>query len=687
MTSLDQFKATYFQECEELLAALEQHLRDLKADPKSRETLDAAFRAVHSIKGGAAMFSFERVVAVSHAIESVLDHARAGRPAPSRRMADKLLLATDVLSDLADAARTERDIPQAHERAALAALEALTVVARRNRRAQSTPAGVRPAVRKPTVAAEAPAAAAAAASIYRIRFEPAQDLLRRGFEPLALVRSLRALGSLEVFADASALPNFAVLDPALLHLRWTFYLTTTQPRAKVTEVFDFVAGLAAIHIESVPSPLVAANAQASIRPRGEAPDRRPSLDRRVGSIRVELQRVERLADLVGEITIAQAMVLQHLDQSLVSQNPLLFRALTDLLKLSRTLQDNVMAIRAQPIDTIFARMHRIARDSALQLGREVELRTRGESTELDKTTVEQLADPLMHIVRNAIYHGIEPPDVRIAAGKPAQGTISLSAQQRGSRIIVQVSDDGAGIDRKAVLQRAVAIGIVGEDAQLEDVEIDQLIFSPGLSTATTISDIAGRGVGLDVVYQNIRRLGGHIAIRSIPGAGTTTIITLPMTLAVLDAMRITSAGETYLVPIHHIVECLVVPRSHVRDVPGACQVINVRGEQIRVIDLADHLGLTVDARLARAAIVICEIDDGSRAGLLVDEVIGYQQIVVKSLRDASLSGACFAGGTILGDGNVALILDVNQLAATSSVAAARTPRSMRIDVNPESCAA
>lgn len=684
MTSLDQFKATYFQECEELLAALEQHLRDLKADPKSRETLDAAFRSVHSIKGGAAMFSFERIVALSHAIESVLDHARAGRPAPSRRMADKLLLATDVLFDLADAARSERDVPEGHERAALAALEALTVVARRNKRAQSNPAGARPGKGKPAVAVEAPAAHA---SIYRISFEPAQDLLRRGFEPLALVRSLRALGSLDVVADAGALPNFAVLDPALLHLRWTFYLATTQPRAKVTEVFDFVSGLAAIHIESVPSPPEAASAKASTRPHGEAPDRRPSVDRRVGSIRVELQRVERLADLVGEITIAQAMVLQHLDQSLVSQNPLLFRALTDLLKLSRTLQDNVMAIRAQPIDTIFARMHRIARDSAVQLGREVELRTRGESTELDKTTVEQLADPLMHIVRNAIYHGIEPPEVRIAAGKPAQGTISLGAQQRGSRIIVEVSDDGAGIDRKAVLQRAVAIGIVGEDAQLEDVEIDQLIFSPGLSTATTISDIAGRGVGLDVVYQNIRRLGGQIAIRSMPGAGTTTIITLPMTLAVLDAMKITSAGETYLIPIHNIVECLVVPRSHVREVPGACRVINVRGEQIRVIDVADHLGLTVDARLPRAAIVICEIDDGSRAGLLVDEVIGYQQIVVKSLRDASLAAAGFAGGTILGDGNVALILDVNQLAATSSVAAARTPRSMRIDVNPESCAA
>lgn len=708
MSSLEPFKATYFQECEELLVSLEAHLRELGAAPSSREPLDAAFRAIHSIKGGAAMFQFARMVALADALETALDRARSGRVAISRSMAGRLLSATDILSDLAEAARSGSEAPDGHETAALAALAALDRRATRTTKPAQAKRRVGPTTSKRTnvpscTEPEVARPVAAQPATYRIRFEPGPELLRRGLEPIAIVRNLKALGKLAVSADVSGLPAFAELDTAILYLRWTFHLTTSAPRATVAAVFDFAATSATVEIVELPvSAPTSASASVSAHSPPASPfdpptqaDRRTNdrenvadrrgkgSDRRVGSIRVELPRVERLVDLVGEITIAQAMVLQHLDQTLVTQNPQLFRALTGLLKLSRTLQDSVMAIRAQPIQTIFVRMHRVARDSAEQLGREIELHTSGETTQLDKTTVEQLADPLMHIVRNAIFHGIECPDVRLAAGKPAQGTIRLSARQRGSRIIVEVADDGAGIDREAVLSRAIAMGIVPAGAALDDAAIDNLIFSPGLSTAKTISDIAGRGVGMDVVHQNIRKLGGHIQIRSSCGIGTTTIISLPMTLAVLDAMKLTCGLETYLLPIAHILECMVVRRSAILNVPGSCKVIEVRGKQIQLISLAQRFGLPDPQQSERVAIVLAEIDDGSVIGLVVDEVCGHQQIIVKSLRDPALAAAGFAGGTILGDGNVALILDVNQLVRGAAMAAARTPRSMRVTFNAE----
>jgi len=710
MSSLEPFKATYFQECEELLVSHEAHLRELGAAPASREPLDAAFRAIHSIKGGAAMFQFARMVALANALETALDRARSGRVTISRSMAGRLLSATDILSDLAEAARSGSEAPDGHETAAMAALAALDRRASRTAKPAQTKRTVGPTTTVRTdssccIGPEVARPIAGQLATYRIRFEPGPELLRRGLEPIAIVRNLKALGKLAVSADVSGLPAFAELDTAILYLRWTFHLTTSAPLATVAAVFDFAATSAKVEIVEVPvsapfpaptsAPVPAlAPPVSTVDPpaktdrragdREDVADRRgKGSDRRVGSIRVELPRVERLVDLVGEITIAQAMVLQHLDQTLVTQNPQLFRALTGLLKLSRTLQDSVMAIRAQPIQTIFVRMHRVARDSAEQLGREIELHTTGETTELDKTTVEQLADPLMHIVRNAIFHGIERPDVRLAAGKPAQGTIRLSARQRGSRIIVEVADHGAGIDREAVLGRAIAMGIVPAGTELDEAAIDNLIFSPGLSTAKTISDIAGRGVGMDVFHQNIRKLGGHIQIRSGRGIGTTTIISLPMTLAVLDAMKLTCGSETYLLPIAHIIECMVVRRSAILNVPGSCKVIEVRGKQIEVISLAQRFGLSDPQQSERVAIVLAEIDDGSVIGLAVDEVCGHQQIIVKSLRDPALAAAGFAGGTILGDGNVALILDVNQLVRGTAMAAARTPRSMRVTFNPE----
>ena len=698
MQSLEQFKTTYFQECDELLASLETHLSELARRPQSKDALSAAFRAIHSIKGGATMFRLTRLVGFAHAFETVLDLARSGRIELTRDVCDRTLRAADVLADLAIAARNGEELAPGYETTAFNTLAALCANAGANASplpptsepsAQLAHADTRSALDTSDVAPQQDCT-------FQISFQPSPDMLRRGVEPLAVIRNLKTLGNVVVTADTSRLPALRELDPAQVHISWSIELTTKASPAKIRNVFEFAASGATIEItEKAPAKAAAqpglspesptaqhsspalANPEPSnpdsAKPVPDLPDRRgPAVDRRVNSIRVELDRVERLVDLVGEVTITQSMVLQHLDQSIINANPLLSRALSNLLQLSRSLQDSVMAIRAQPIRTIFGRLPRVVRESATLLGRRVEFETRGEATEIDKTIVEQLADPLMHIVRNAIDHGIEPPEQRVAAGKPESGMILITAAQRGGRIIVEVTDDGRGIDRAAVLSRAVSMQIVSPGAELTSEEIDNLVFSPGLSTAKTISDISGRGVGMDVVYKNIEKLGGNVSIKSTPGRGTTTSITLPLTLAVLDAMMVRCAGETYLVPLNYIVECIVADRCDLKTVPGACDVISVRGQQIRVVELAEEFGLMNPDDSQRVQIVLAEVDDGSVIGIRVDEICGHHQIVVKSIREHfSIHG--ISGATILGDGNVALILDVNQLGTEPHAKPTRAP--------------
>lgn len=681
--SLEQFKSTYFQECDELLGSLEAHLLEIARTSSPAEPLNAAFRAIHSLKGGATMFGFARLVSFAHTFETALDLARAGKIPLSREFVDKALVATDILSDLAMAARSEKEPPHDHERAAGEAISALCGEAASLRRAPLTPQAVQIAGAENAVADDRKGGL----QTYTIIFVPAPELLRRGLEPLTLIRNLKALGKVSAKADLARLPQLRDLDPTSAYMSWKIEIETSAGLKAVREVFEFVSATAHIEIATGPT-AVATQSNDAIQQPSLALDRRGTMaDRRTNSIRVDLPRVERLVDLVGEITIAQAMVLQHLDQAMVHSNPQLYRALSGLLQLSRSLQDSVMAIRAQPIGTIFGRIPRVVRDCALQLGREVELEMQGEETEIDKTIVEQLADPLMHIVRNAIDHGIEPPHVRRASGKPEKGSVVLRATQRGSRIVVEVCDDGRGIDRPAVHLRAMSIGLVGPDTELSDDEIDNLIFSPGLSTARAVSGISGRGVGMDVVYRNIQQLGGQVNVRSEPGRGTTTTISLPLTLAVLDAMKIKCGGETYLIPLGHIVECLVAKHSDLNIIPGACAVINVRGKQTRVVDIAGQFGLTHRTKGDRIQIVLVEIDDHSVVGIRVDEICGHHQIVVKSIRDHFNNLPGIAGGTILGDGNVALILDVNQLATNQRLPAPRLANITRNKSDLESCGA
>ncbi|MGH6908517.1 MAG: chemotaxis protein CheA, partial [Aestuariivirga sp.] len=378
------------------------------------------------------------------------------------------------------------------------------------------------------------------------------------------------------------------------------------------------------------------------------------------TIRVDIDRIDRLVNLAGEIAISQALVAQLIDQSLFNANPRLFQELSQLLTHTQNLQDSVMAIRAQPIRTIFDRMPRLVRELAEQTGKKIVLRTAGENTEIDKTVIEQLSDPIMHMIRNAAGHAIEDSAERVAKGKPAEGIVHLSAEQRGSRIVIEVSDDGRGIDRERVRHKAIARNLISADAALDTEEIDNLIFLPGFSTADKVTSISGRGVGMDVVKRNIHKLGGRVSIRSEPGQGSTVVLTLPLTLAVLEGMIVRAAGESYVIPIASIVECRASWQRDVGEVPGSGEVLKVRGGYVGLVHLSRVFGGAAPPSRQSVAI-IAEIEGGSQIALVVDEIVGQQQVVIKSMTDNLDPVAGIAGATILGDGRVALILDATEI--------------------------
>ncbi|KAB2860926.1 MAG: chemotaxis protein CheA, partial [Bauldia sp.] len=390
------------------------------------------------------------------------------------------------------------------------------------------------------------------------------------------------------------------------------------------------------------------------------------------TIRVDLDRVDRLIDLVGELVINQSMLAQRVMEAGIARLSDVAVGLDDLEHLTREIQDSVMAIRAQPVRPIFQRMSRVVREVADMTGKSARLVTEGENCEVDKTVIERLADPLTHMIRNAIDHGLERPEDRLKAGKPEQGTVRMVAAHRSGRVVIEVSDDGAGIDRQRVRQKAIEKGIISEDAQLSDAEIDDLIFAPGFSTAATISDVSGRGVGMDVVRRSIQALGGRITIASKPGHGTTFTLSLPLTLAVLDGMVVTVAGQTLVVPLSAIVETLQPKAPDVHGLGEKARVIAIRGAFIPLIDVGSVLGYRdEEADPLQSVAMMVETENQSQCALMVDGIIGQQQVVIKSLETNYGHVFGVAGATILGDGRVAVILDVDAIVAGSRADASR----------------
>ena len=644
-SKLERFRTMFLDECDEHARTLERTLAALQRGARNPDLIDDAFRAIHSIKGGAGMFGFDRIVPFAHIFETALDGIRTGKIAVTEELMTAALRATDCLSDLILAAGSNTNLAAGFENNMIGTLARLAGVTIEIPSLESA----EPDSRENT--------ASGAAERWSIRFSPHVGLLKRANEPLFIVRQLQELGSLQITADMSALPPFALLQPTDAYLGWTFELVTERGEAAIRDVFQFVEDDCDLSITRQ----VTVGAGEVTAPPALLQQDLVMAEPMASTIRVDIDRIDRLVNLAGEIAISQALVAQLIDQSLFNANPRLFQELSQLLTHTQNLQDSVMAIRAQPIRTIFDRMPRLVRELSEQTNKKIVLRTAGENTEIDKTVIEQLSDPIMHMIRNAAGHAIEDTAERAAKGKPAEGIIRLSAEQRGSRIVIEVGDDGRGIDRDKVRNKAIAKNLIAADAVLSTEDIDNLIFLPGFSTAETITNIAGRGVGMDVVKRNIQKLGGRVSLRSEPGHGSTVVLTLPLTLAVLEGMIVRAANESYVIPISSIVECRASWQKDVGEVAGFGEVLKVRGSYVALIHLNRVFGGAAASCKQQSVAIIAEIEGGGHVALVVDEIVGQQQVVIKSITDNLDPIAGIAGATILGDGRVALILDASEI--------------------------
>ncbi len=699
-------RQTFFQECEEQLSEMEAGLLAMDEGNADSETVNAVFRAVHSIKGGAGAFKLTALVQFAHAFETALDFVRSGKLHPTADVMKPMLRAADVLADLVEASRDGREVDESSYAAVAAEIKALTLIDGVEEVEEAFE--FQPTVIDFGLPEIAPEPIAAALHEYRVSFTPRPELYANANESVLVIRELSRLGEVETTCDASAVPDLETIDPNGAYLSWNIKLSSEVSIEAVREVFEFVEGEADISIEADNQPQVSdadiaallAQALASVpgpeaeqaadTPKAEEPapyvlpQTEPAVVEQASpqsqmseapkaaavpsqtTIRVEFDRVDRLINLVGELVINQAMLSQRVIEANLAASSSVIIGLEELEQLTREIQESVMAIRAQPVKPLFQRMSRIVREVADSTSKQVRLKTEGEATEVDKTVVERLAEPLTHMIRNAVDHGIETPEERIAAGKSPEGNVRLSAAHRSGRIVIEISDDGAGINRPKVRASAIKKGLISPDAQLSDSDIDNLLFLPGFSTAATISSISGRGVGMDVVKRSILALGGRISISSRPGLGSTFSMSLPLTLAVLDGMAVSVAGQTLVVPLTAIVETLKPKKGEIHGIGADSRVMAIRNTFVPLIDVGTQLGFRdTPADPEHSVAIFVETDGGARNALLVDSIQDQRQVVIKSLEANYGTVAGIAAATILGDGRVALILDVDALVTGS----------------------
>jgi two-component system, chemotaxis family, sensor kinase CheA len=670
---ITEFYDTFFEEADELLAEMESHLLELDVDNPDVERLNAIFRAAHSIKGGAGTFGFEALQRTTHLLENLLDHTRRGELALRRDIVDTFLEAKDMLNDQLDAYRQggEPD-PEALERICETlrrlALEELGEDAGAEV-AGATPAGA--ADPEPPVGGASQASAPAAddgAQSNGARFEVTligvaekdRDLLIEELAQLGEIDEQQADGERHRVVLTSSLSGddieavmCFIVEPEQLEVRGL--AAAEPPAAAATESKPEAEPEAAPQAAPVPAP-----AKAAAPAKAESAPKSGDAGKKGGestSIRVPVAKVDQIINLVGELIITQSMLNQVAEDSETVNDGALVTGLNLLQRTARDLQEAVMSVRMVPMDYVFSRFPRLVRDLAGKLGKDVELVTEGKSTELDKGLTERIIDPLTHLVRNSLDHGIETPDRREAAGKPRTGQLTLSAQHQGGNILIEVIDDGGGLNREKILDKARYNGLAVSDSMSDD-EVWQLIFAPGFSTAEAVSDVSGRGVGMDVVKRNIQAMGGHVEILSKPGHGTTTRIVLPLTLAILDGMSIKVGQEMFILPVSAVIESLQPRAEDLYSMAGGDVLLKVREDYLPVVavhhalDVADAI---IDPTRAIAVIVQGE---GRRYALLVDELVGQQQVVVKNLETNYRKVPGVSAATILGDGSVALILDV-----------------------------
>ncbi len=674
---LSQFIPSFLEESFEGLELMESGL--LSLEPGDNETIHSIFRAAHSIKGGAGTFGFDSVTEFTHLVETLLDEMRDGRREITSKDTEILLDSVDCMRLLIEAARDEQDYD--HDK-----------VSKTSARLSETLGEEQPT--ESEIDSDTPKVDQNNGRGYKITFIPEHSLAKTGNDPIFLFSALAELGQLTISANTDELPALMDIDAQELYLSWQLTLITDAEEVDIIEIFEWVEDECLLTLEAITtsddkptdnslidedvitnersgesqsnsetvsqespqSSAVAAEQETTIEEKNKTTKAKPKAD--LGSIRVGVDKVDSLINLVGELVITQSMLSELGNDFDMTKVERLTSGLEQLLQNTKEMQESVMRIRMLPISFAFNRFPRLVHDLALKTGKTMELIINGEQTELDKTVMEQIGDPLVHLVRNAADHGIESKEVRLASGKPEKGTISLDAYHQGGNIVIEIKDDGAGINRKAVLDKAIDKGLIDANSSLTDSQVYDLLFEPGFSTAAEVTDISGRGVGMDVVKRNIQSLGGRIQIESTLGKGSTFKVNLPLTLAILDGQLVKVGTETYIIPLISIVESLQIDNQLVNRVSGDMVLYRLRDDNVPVLPIYQMFNLETECTEIDKALLVVVEADGQKVGLMVDDLLAQQQVVIKSLNDNYQQVAGISGATILGDGSVAMILDI-----------------------------
>lgn len=673
-----EFHQAFYEESLEGLSIMERGLLHLSSGPADSEDISTLFRVAHSLKGGSGMFGFSAMARFTHVLETVLDSLRSGGIRVTQEVIQILLESVDCLRGTVTAMQQGKGEDVGRSEALKKQLESFCSHAQRGVEAEI---GAGRDDLDPLVAK----VVSTAANGWRIRVCPHSHLLRTGNDPGQLFRELAILGELEVRADCSKLPRFQDLDPETCYVNWELVLLSDTSREEIIEILEWVQEDCDVAVDGItplmngtwPRNVVAESMRLQAEPvpctydasglsGGEYRSdnerwRSPAAASDGSSIRVSIEKIDALINMVGELVITQS-ILSECGKNLARDHlGKLQSGLMQLARNTRELQEGVLRIRMLPIRYAFNCYPRLVHDLSRKLGKKVEIKVAGEQTELDKTVMEKIGDPLVHLIRNAVDHGIEAPEVRIASGKPAIGVLHLRACHQGGNIVIEVSDDGAGLDTERIRAKAQECGLIGANEKLPKERIHELIFQAGFSTAERITDVSGRGVGMDVVRRNINDLGGVIEIRSEERLGSTFTIRLPLTLAILDGQLVRVGQQIYIVPLVSIVESLQIDYGRVSQIAGQAEIYKLRDRFLPIIRLYSLFNVVPDSTELDQGLLVVMEGDGKRAGFYVDELLAQQQVVIKSLETNYKRTEGVSGATILGDGRVALILDVHGL--------------------------
>jgi two-component system, chemotaxis family, sensor kinase CheA len=626
---LAQFHDAFFQESFEALDSMESALLQLDTGSPDPELINTIFRAAHSIKGGGATFGFAEIAAFTHSLETALGELRDRRLTVTQAISDLLLKSVDMMRAMLAATQAKQPVDMRAVADLQASIERIIV-------------------RRDTGSVE-----------WHIQLRPAPEFFERGADPIRIFRELSGLGALKVTAHLDALPDWRELVAQRCYLSWSLHLLSNAGESAIREILEWLNADFTLSTVAEPAPLPATPHQVQVVPAVAASSVAPAAE--AGSIRVGVEKIDELINMVGELVITHAM-LSQLSRSVSGPAADGLRSgIQQLERNTRQLQESVMRVRMLPISVVFNRFPRMVRDLAQQLDKQIELQISGETTELDKTVLEKIGDPLVHLVRNCVDHGIEKSGPRLAAGKSAAGTIHLNASHRGGSVVLEVSDDGAGLDPQRIMAKARSAGLTGPHETLSPEQVQELIFVPGFSTAETTTEVSGRGVGMDVVRRNITDLGGKIEVHSERGRGCRFVITLPLTLAIVDGLSVAVGDQTYIVPMTSTIESLRLTPTQVTTIADGREVFGFRNEYLPIVRLYKLFGLTPRVRALHDGLVVIVEGGGRRIGLFVDDLLSQQQVVIKSLETNYGRVPGVAAATILGDGSVALILDIADL--------------------------